>query len=58
MSQNPLNCVQAVHAFDDVIIIAAMSDRLVERGRTGPVIAVADDGPILDRYLGLVGRQV
>ena len=58
MSQNSRNCVQAVHAFDDVIVNAPMSDMLVESGRTGPVIAVADHGMILDRYLGLVGRQV
>ena len=51
------------HALDDALVqachdvIAPMSDMLVESGRTGPVIPVADDAPILDRYLGLVGRQ-
>jgi len=51
------------HALDDGLVqaaydvVAPMSDMLVETGRTGPVIPVADDAPILDRYLGLVGRQ-
>lgn len=38
-------------------VVAPMSDMLVESGRTGPVLEVAADAPILDRYLGLVGRQ-
>jgi len=38
-------------------VVAPMSDMLVETGRTGPVLPVADDAPILDRYLALVGRQ-
>jgi uncharacterized protein (TIGR03086 family) len=52
------------HALDDALVqacydvVAPMSDMLVDSGRTGPVVPVADDAPILDRYLGLVGRQV
>jgi len=38
-------------------VVAPMSDMLVETERTGPVIEVADDAPIMQRYLGLVGRQ-
>lgn len=38
-------------------VVAPMADMLVETGRIGPVLAVAEDAPILDRYLGLVGRQ-
>lgn len=55
--------VGQAHALDDALlqacydVIAPMSDMLVETGRTGPVVAVAADAPILDRYLGLVGRQ-
>lgn len=51
------------HGLDDALVqacydvIAPMSDMLVESGRTGPVVEVAADAPILDRYLGLVGRQ-
>ncbi len=51
------------HALDDALVqaaydvVAPMSDMLVETQRTGPVIEVASDAPILDRYLGLVGRQ-
>ena len=37
--------------------VAPVSDMLVESGRTGAVIEVADDAPILDRYLALVGRN-
>lgn len=44
--------VQACHD-----VVAPMSDMLVETGRTGPVVEVAADAPILDRYLALVGRQ-
>lgn len=51
------------HGLDDALVqachdvVAPMSDMLVETGRTGPVIEVAADAPILERYLGLVGRQ-
>ena len=51
------------HALDDGLlqasydVVAPMSDMLVESGRTVAVIDVAADAPILDRYLGLVGRQ-
>jgi len=51
------------HGLDDALVqacydvVAPLSDMLVESGRTGPVIEVAADAPILDRYLGLVGRQ-
>ena len=51
------------HGLDDALVqachdvVAPMSDMLVETERTGPVIEVAADAPILDRYLGLVGRQ-
>ena len=51
------------HGLDDALVQAAydavepMSDMLVESGRTGPVIEIADDAPLLDRYLALVGRQ-
>lgn len=38
-------------------VVAPLSDMLVETGRTGPVLEVADDAPLLDRYLALVGRQ-
>lgn len=38
-------------------VVAPMSDMLVETSRTGPVLDVAADAPILDRYLALVGRQ-
>ena len=38
-------------------IVAPLSDMMVKSERTGPVIAVAADAPILERYLGLVGRQ-
>lgn len=37
--------------------VAPMSDMLVETKRTGPRLDAADDAPILDRYLALVGRQ-
>lgn len=37
--------------------VAPMSDMLVETKRTGPRVEVADDAPILDRYLALVGRS-
>jgi len=46
---------QLVQACHDVV--APMSDMLVETERTGPVLEVAADAPILDRYLALVGRQ-
>jgi len=36
--------------------VAPRSDMLVETGRTGAVLDSADDAPILDRYLALVGR--
>ncbi len=39
-------------------VVAPLSDMMVKSERTGPVIEVAADAPILDRYLGLVGRQV
>ncbi len=51
------------HGLDDALVqscydvIAPMSDMLIKSERTGPVIEVAADAPILDRYLGLVGRQ-
>lgn len=51
------------HGLDDALVqacydvVAPMSDMLVESGRTGPVVEVASDAPILERYLGLVGRQ-
>ena len=51
------------HGLDDALVqacydaVAPLSDMLVETGRTGPVIEVSADAPILDRYLGLVGRQ-
>lgn len=51
------------HGLDDDLVqachdvIAPMSDMLVETKRTGPVLEVAADAPILDRYLALVGRQ-
>jgi len=48
--EDPL--VQACHE-----VVAPMSAMLVETNRTGPVVAVADDAPVLHRYLGLVGRQ-
>ena len=51
------------HVLSDVLlqacydVIEPMSDMLVESGRTGPVIEVPADAPILDRYLALVGRR-
>lgn len=38
-------------------VVAPMSDMLAESGRTSGAIEVADDAPILDRYLALVGRN-
>lgn len=37
--------------------VEPLSDMMVETGRTGPRIEIADDAPIVDRYLALVGRQ-
>lgn len=37
--------------------VAPMSPMLVESGRTAAVIEVADDAPIMDRYLAITGRQ-
>lgn len=51
------------HGLDNALVqscydlVGPMSDMLVESGRTGPVVPVADEAPILDRYLGLVGRR-
>lgn len=50
-------------ALDDALVqacydtVAPLSEMLVDSGRTGPVLEVAADAPILDRYLALVGRQ-
>lgn len=50
-------------ALDDALVqacydvVAPLSEMMVKSGRTGPVIEVPADAPILDRYLGLVGRQ-
>lgn len=41
-------------AYDAVV---PLSDMFVETKRTGPVLDVADDAPIMDRYLAQVGRQ-
>lgn len=38
-------------------VVAPLSDMMVKSERTGPVIETAADAPILERYLGLVGRQ-
>lgn len=38
--------------------VEPMSDMLVESKRTGDRVQVADDAPILERYLALVGRSV
>lgn len=44
--------VQACHD-----VVAPLSDMMVKSERTKPVIEVGADASILDRYLGLVGRQ-
>lgn len=46
---------QLAQAAHDAVV--PLSDMFVETERTGPVIEVAADAPIMDRYLALVGRQ-
>ena len=38
-------------------VVEPMSEMLVETKRTGAPIAVPADAPIMDRYLGLIGRD-
>lgn len=55
VGQDPaLDDALAQAAYD---VVAPLSEMMVKTGRTGPVIEVPDDAPILTRYLGLVGRQ-
>jgi len=55
--------VNQAHGLDNALVQAAydvvepMSDMLVESGRTAERVDVAADAPVLERYLGLVGRQ-
>lgn len=56
--------VGEAHGLDDALVqachevVAPLSDMLVDSARTGPVVEIAADAPVLDRYLALVGRQV
>ena len=50
------HCIPENLAEAAIRVIAPMSDMLVETGRTGPVVQVPDSAPVVDRYLGLIGR--
>ncbi len=58
-SRQPYSCapesLDAIHAF--VLQFSAPGMEAKRQGLFGPVIEVADDAPLLDRVIGLSGRD-